>query len=278
MLEERFLREDYDSSEYSYASSSDEEGEELPLDYDGPYYPSEEGDSSDDEDEYERFESDDGREGSRRRQRGDAGVGNGSRLRWGIRDWLYFFTFCTPHPRTFSTTDTTTTNFGPNNNNNSNNGSQAPLESRRARRRRLRRERWARIQQRHREQEFAALHRYLPLVIRRRMTAQDVHRVCMAAEFCRFYLTILVSIVIMGAIVYGAVHVEASPSPKAPKTPTVAGAHARDWMVPAGSGGGSGQGAPVGAAGTSGGISRRVPEQWTTSVDGVWRCRRRLAG
>lgn len=265
-LEERFLREDYDSSEYSYASSSEEEDEELPLDYDGPYYSSEESDSSDDGDDYERFgSSDDGREGSRRRQRGDSGGGSESRARWGIRDWLYFFTFCTPHPRTFLATDTTT-NSGPNNNSDNNNGSQAPLESRRARRRRLQRERWVRMQQRQREQESAALHRYLPLVIRRRMTAQDVHRVCMVAEFCRFYLTILMSIVIMGAIVYGAVHVEASPPPKAPKVPAVAGAHARDWVVPTGSGGGSGQGAPVGAAGADGGVSRRAPEQWTTSV------------
>ncbi|KAG9062090.1 hypothetical protein KI688_006815 [Linnemannia hyalina] len=262
-LEERFLREDYDSSEYSYASSSDEEGEELPLDYDGPYYSSEESNSGDDEYEYGGFGSgDDGREGSRRRQRRDAGHGSGSRPRWGIRDWLYFFTFCTPHPRTFSTTDTAT-NSGPNNNR-----SQAPLESRRARRRRLRREQWVRIQQRQREQESAALHLYLPLVIRQRMTAQDVHRVCMAAEFCRFYLTILMSIVIIGAIVYGAVHVEASPSPKAPKAPGAVGAHAKDWVVPASSGG-SGQGAPVGAAGAGGGSSRKVPEQWTTSVEGT---------
>ncbi|KAG0082066.1 hypothetical protein BGZ90_000039 [Linnemannia elongata] len=84
VLEERFLREDYDSSEYSYASSSDEEGEELPLDYDGPYYSSEESDSSDDEDEDGRFGSDhDGRDGSRTRHRGHTGSGRGSTPRWG---------------------------------------------------------------------------------------------------------------------------------------------------------------------------------------------------
>ncbi|KAF9148810.1 hypothetical protein BG015_009447 [Linnemannia schmuckeri] len=53
VLEERFLREDYDSSEYSYASSSDEEDNELPLDYDGPYYSSEESGSSDGDNDYE---------------------------------------------------------------------------------------------------------------------------------------------------------------------------------------------------------------------------------
>lgn len=269
VLEERFLREDYDSSEYSYASSSDEEGEELPLDYDGPYYSSEESDSSDDEDEDERFGSDhDGREGSRRRHRGHTGGGRGSTPRWGVRDWLYFFTFCTPHPRTLTTIDTTTTTNTTSRPHNTHEN-QAPLESRRARRRRLRRERWLRSQQRQREQESAALHRYLPLVIRRRMTAQDVHRVCMAAEFCRFYLTILMSIVIMGAIVYGAVHVEASPSPKAPKVPAVvAGTHAKDWVIPVGSGD-SRQGTPAGAAGAGGGSLRKAPEQWITSVEGT---------
>ncbi|KAF9921964.1 hypothetical protein FBU30_007950 [Linnemannia zychae] len=194
-LEDRFLREDYDSSEYSYASSSEDEDNELSLEYDGPYYSSEESFSDDD---YEGV-SDDGEGGPRRRQQ-RSGSGARTTCRWEFRDWIYFFAFCTPHPRTLATSATDI--------------SRQARETRRARRRRLRRERRQRIQNRQREQESEVLHRYLPAAIRRRMTAQDVHRCCMAAEFCRFYLTIMMALVLMGAIVYGAVHVEATPPPR----------------------------------------------------------------
>ncbi|KAF9086424.1 hypothetical protein BGX29_001415 [Mortierella sp. GBA35] len=156
MLEEGFLREDYDSSEYSYASSSDEEDEELSLDYDGPYYSSEESASSDEE-----GSNDDGDEESR----GQGRRGGVRSTRWGIRDWIYFVMFCKPHPRTTSvstTTTTTTTSSSA-----SGSGARRPMETRRARRRRLRRECWRRMQDRQREQESEVLHRYLPTVVRR---------------------------------------------------------------------------------------------------------------
>ncbi|KAF9177183.1 hypothetical protein BGZ51_009030 [Haplosporangium sp. Z 767] len=88
-------------------------------------------------------------------------------------------------------------------------------ESRRARRRRLRRERWIRVQQQQREQEAWLLHQHLPDPIRRVTRPSQVHRCCQIAGFCRFYITILMAVVLMGAIVYGAVHVEQAPTKKA---------------------------------------------------------------
>lgn len=268
VLQERFLREDYDSSEYSYAPSSDEEEEEdeFPWDYDGSYYSTEESESSDDGDDEDEYGSDGNGEGrsraTRRQQRqqgGETGSGGGARPRsqWKIKDWFYFFACCAPHPRTLTSTSPSTSSSST-----SNAGRQAePLESRRSRRRRLRRERWLRTQHRQREQECVVLHRYLPLAIRRRMTAQDVHRVCMVAEFCRFYLTILMSLLIVGAIVYGAVNVEASPKdPRAAGVPTAA---RLELVAPA----------ETGSGGGGGGSLRRAPGQWatttTTSVEGI---------
>ncbi|KAG0249533.1 hypothetical protein BG011_009207 [Mortierella polycephala] len=88
-------------------------------------------------------------------------------------------------------------------------------ESRRARRRRLRRERWIRVQQQQREQEAQMLHQHLPGPIRRVIRPAQMHRCCQVAEFCRFYITILMAVVLMGAIVYGAVHVEQAQTRKA---------------------------------------------------------------
>ncbi|KAG0377946.1 hypothetical protein BGX24_005120 [Mortierella sp. AD032] len=117
VLEERFLREDYDSSEYSYASSSEDEYDELPLDYDGPYYSSEDSESSDGDDGSDAEDEEDELPGRRRRSsdRDHAATTATARWRWGIRDWIYFFTFCTPHPRTLTATnsnETTGTNRG----------------------------------------------------------------------------------------------------------------------------------------------------------------------
>ncbi|KAF9903703.1 hypothetical protein EC991_003430 [Linnemannia zychae] len=243
ILEERFLREDYDSSEYSYASSSDEEEDELPLDYDGPYYSSEESGSSDDD----GGGSDD--DNGARGRRGGGNEAATERRRWGILDWIHFITFCTPHPRTLATSDS----LGTGRSASTGTGGGGVFESRRARRRRLRRERWQRIQQRQREQESESLHRYLPATIRRRMTAQDVHRCCMVAEFCRFYLTILMALFLMGAIVYGAVHAESSPPPSPKPSQAQWQGQVKDVVTMGGGGGGS---------------LRRVPAgQWTSNAE-----------
>jgi len=172
---ETFEREDYDSSEYSFGSSSDEAEDMLALDIDAGYDSSDVSDSSEDEDDREDSE----REAAATPSRSCS--------------WSRLFCCC------FSSSAET-----------------IQARSRRSRaseRRQARRERWRRQRQlRYLQQESPVILRYLPASVQRRIGTESVVRCWQMSEFCRFYLTILMAIALMGAIVYGAVHAESMPS------------------------------------------------------------------
>ncbi|KAI7823005.1 hypothetical protein BC939DRAFT_529200 [Gamsiella multidivaricata] len=187
---ETLEREDYDSSTYEYPPSDDD----LFM-----YPPGEFIDSSSDTNSSSDENDQNAHDGS---DQGGASSRPG-RCCWSLHNWIQLLLFCRrPQPRGGSVS-----------------------ESRRARRRRLRRERWHayQLQQRHQQQqeESVAMYRFMPEPLQRAMGPEEVHRCCMVVEFCRLYLTILMAMVLIGAIVYGAVQAEASPrSPRSPHSST----------------------------------------------------------
>ncbi|KAF9206146.1 hypothetical protein BGZ49_002932 [Haplosporangium sp. Z 27] len=177
-----YEREDYDSSDYSYPSSGEEE-EDMSffhsngiLDFSGS-----DDSGSDGYDDDEHQETNDTRISS-----------------WTLRDWACHI-FCCRRPRRSGTALI----------------ERSRQDLRRERRRRRRIEQWRLYQQQQRqlqqEQESLAMLRHLPQRIQQVMEPGDVYRCCQVAEFCRFYLTILIAIALMGAIVYGAIQAESSP-------------------------------------------------------------------
>ncbi|KAF9300372.1 hypothetical protein BGZ74_007942, partial [Mortierella antarctica] len=68
--------------------------------------------------------------------------------------------------------------------------------------------RWQQHQDRLLQQHQATPPRFLPARIRQRMSRTQTRHCWQALEFCRFYVTILTAISLMGAVVYGALHVE----------------------------------------------------------------------
>ncbi|KAF8928243.1 hypothetical protein BGZ58_009794 [Dissophora ornata] len=172
---ERHEREDYDSSDYLYSSSDDDDESNVVL------HP----DDFSDSDSSSGSSEEDGQS--------TGGRDNASAPRrccGGMRDWICLLLCCRRSPAL----------------------GRSATESRRERRRRLRRERWRLHRLQQQQQESEAMYRYLPGPVRRMMGPEEMHRCCQMAEFCRFYLTIMIAIALMGAIVYGAVQAEASPS------------------------------------------------------------------
>lgn len=168
---ETFHREDYDSSEYSFSSGecSDEETQDALC-----YY-SESTSSGEDADAASSSSDDDG-DHPRTRQTNTATSSS-----WCFSTLIHLVLF---FKRSL------------------------PPESRRARQRRLRRERWQQHQDRLLQHQRSIPPRFLPTQIRQRMGPTQTRRCWQALEFCRFYITILMAISLMGAIVYGAIHVE----------------------------------------------------------------------
>ncbi|KAG0323342.1 hypothetical protein BGZ99_002835 [Dissophora globulifera] len=170
LFRETYEREDYDSSDYSYSSSEDEDEFILHLDDysdgDSSYGSSDIGDDDDNDDQ-----GTDDRPWYRQ---------------WKLSDWIRFICCCRRPPLLTAS------------------------ETRRIRRRRLRQEYWRQHRLRQQQQESLALYRFLPGPVQHVIGPDEVHRCCMAADFCRFYLTILMAVALMGAIVYGAVQAEAA--------------------------------------------------------------------
>ncbi|GJJ67887.1 hypothetical protein EMPS_00233 [Entomortierella parvispora] len=191
---ETFEREDYDSSEYSFCSSSDENDDISNLDINTDYDFSDVSDSSEDEDGDEL-----GRQ---------EGVAPSSSC-----FWKRLLCCCS------SSSGVTR---------------ERSRRSRASQRRRARREQWRqRRQLRYLQQESPVVLRYLPASVQRRMSPEGVVRCWQLSEFCRFYLTILMAIALMGAIVYGAIHAESMP-PKGPisaaaSSPGIKNRHSQAW-------------------------------------------------
>ncbi|KAG0355060.1 hypothetical protein BG005_006034 [Podila minutissima] len=173
---ETFRREDYDSSEYSFTSGecSDEETQDALCYYSESTSSGEDADaSSSSSDE----NNDDNENRSRARH-----SNNTTSSSWSFHNLAHLLLFFKRPP--------------------------PPPESRRARQRRLRRERWQQHQDRLLQQHQATPPRFLPAQIRQRMSRTQTRHCWQALEFCRFYVTILTAISLMGAVVYGALHVE----------------------------------------------------------------------
>ncbi|KAF9108558.1 hypothetical protein BGX27_008293 [Mortierella sp. AM989] len=190
LSKETFERENYDSSDYSYASSGEEEDEDIAMLHHNGIFGFSSSDSSGD-DSYDEEDQD------TIETRDNQGVRSVT-CSWTMRDWIYLI-FCCNRPRR----------------NRSALIGRLRQETRRERRRRRRIERW-RLHQRHlrqlqQEQESIAMLRYLPQRMQRVIGPGEMYRCCQMAEFCRFYLTILMAIMLMGAIVYGAIQAESSP-------------------------------------------------------------------
>ncbi|KFH62494.1 hypothetical protein MVEG_11702 [Podila verticillata NRRL 6337] len=168
---EIFQREDYDSSEYSFSSGecSDEETQDALC-----YY-SESTSSGEDADASSSSSDDDGHR--RTRQTNTATLSSSC-----FSSLIHLILFFKRSP--------------------------PPPESRGARQRRLRRERWQRHQDQLLHHQQSIPPRFLPARIRQRMGPTQTRRCRQVLEFCRFYITILMAISLMGAIVYSAVHVE----------------------------------------------------------------------
>lgn len=182
---ETFDREDYDSSEYDYGSLDDEDALEAHLHEDSSDASGHSEDSSDEDED----------------SQGDNGGGpQGSSVGWWrVQRWMVLILSCGTRP------SGTRRQSGP-----------GPSElqqqrQQRARRRRARREhRWLAQQRQYQEQQSMMMHRRLPLRLQRVLGPRGVLRCSQVGEFCRFYLTILVAVTLMGAIVYAAVNVEGS--------------------------------------------------------------------
>ncbi|KAF9967512.1 hypothetical protein BGZ70_009274 [Mortierella alpina] len=190
---ETFEREDYDSSEYDYGSLDDESALEAHLHEDSSDMSSHSEDSSE--------EDEDAQGGDGSRSRGSSfGSARGPRQGRGgwqtVRGWMVKILSC-------GTRSIETRNAG-----------SSELQQRRrqrAQRRRARREnRWLEQQRQYQEQQSLMMHRRLPLRLQRVLGPRGVLRLSQVGEFCRFYLTILVAVTLMGAIVYAAVNVEGS--------------------------------------------------------------------
>ncbi|KAF9959520.1 hypothetical protein BGZ72_009465 [Mortierella alpina] len=193
---ETFEREDYDSSEYDYGSMDDEDAFEAHLHEDSSDTSSNSDDSS--------GEDEDSPGNNGRRPRGSSlGGADGSRQGGGawqtVLGWMVMILSCGSRPSGAGVRP------GP-----------GPSElqqqrQQRAQRRRARREhRWLAQQRQYQEQQSLMMHRRLPLRLQRVLGPRGVLRCSQVAEFCRFYLTILVAVTLMGAIVYAAVNVEGS--------------------------------------------------------------------
>lgn len=170
---ETFHREDYDSSEYSFSSGecSDEETQDALCYYSESTSSGEDADAS-------SPSSDDDDDDNRSRARQT----NISSSSWSLSNLAHLLLFFKRSP--------------------------PPPESRRARQRRLRRERWQQRHDRLLQHQQSTPPRFLPAQIRQRMGPTQTRHCWQALEFCRFYITILMAITLMGAIVYGAIHVE----------------------------------------------------------------------
>ncbi|KAG0091180.1 hypothetical protein BGZ92_001335 [Podila epicladia] len=173
---ETFHREDYDSSEYSFSSGecSDEETQDALCYYSESTSSGEDADASSSSSD----ENDDDND-SRARARHTNTTTSSS---WNFSNLAHLLLFFKRPP--------------------------PPPESRRARQRRLRRERWQQHQDRLLQQQQSIPPRFLPAQIRQRMSPTQTRHCWQALEFCRFYVTILMAISLMGAVVYGALHVE----------------------------------------------------------------------
>lgn len=168
---ETFHREDYDSSEYSFSSGecSDEETQDALCYYSESTSSGEDADAS--------SSSSDDEDHPRTRQTNTATSSS-----WCFSSLIHLILFFKRSP--------------------------PPPESRRARQRRLRRERWQQHQDQILRHQQSIPPRFLPARIRQRMGPTQTRRCWQALEFCRFYITILMAISLMGAIVYSAIHVE----------------------------------------------------------------------
>ncbi|CAO3565184.1 unnamed protein product [Mortierella alpina] len=190
---ETFEREDYDSSEYDYGSLDDENALEAHVHEDSSDTSSHSEDSSD--------EDEDPQGGDGNRPRGlSFGRARGSRQGRGgwrtVQGWMVKIMTC-------GTRSIETGNAG--------SAEAQQRRQQRAQRRRARREnRWLEQQRQYQEQQSLMMHRRLPLRLQRVLGPRGVLRLSQVGEFCRFYLTILVAVTLMGAIVYAAVNVEGS--------------------------------------------------------------------
>ncbi|KAF9985160.1 hypothetical protein BGZ75_003282 [Mortierella antarctica] len=193
---ETFERENYDSSDYDYGSLGDEDVLEARLHEDSSDT------SSHSEDWSEEDEDSPGDDGSQRRglsfgrTRGSRQDGGGWRT---VQGWMVMVLSCGTRPS------------GRRRQSGSGSSELQQQRQQRTQRRRARREhRWLEQQRQYQEQQSLMMHRRLPLRLQRVLGPRGVLRCSQVGEFCRFYLTILVAVTLMGAIVYAAVNVEGS--------------------------------------------------------------------